>query len=166
MTRASSTNPRESALPTLPDGWPIGSYDTYKQAQGAVDHLAHSDFPMQGLAIVGIDPMMVERVDGRLSWQRVVGAAAVSGAWLGLFIGLMLSLLTAGSGALPIMTGLVAGMAFTVAMAAVRYFSARGHHDFVSHSQLVAHRYDVLCPPRTSEQGRDLLAALSMKHPV
>ncbi|WP_436498996.1 general stress protein [Actinokineospora sp. HUAS TT18] len=149
---------------TLPDGWPIGSYDTYKQARTAVDHLAHSDFPVAGLAIIGVDPMLVERVEGRLTWQKVLGTAAMSGVWLGLFVGLMLSLLSPAPGLLPILAGLAAGVAFATGMAAMRYSSSRGHHDFISTSSLVARRYDVLCPPRMSERGRDLLAALSLKH--
>ncbi|RZS32780.1 hypothetical protein EV193_111165 [Herbihabitans rhizosphaerae] len=165
MTSTFSNGRRETALPTLPDGWPIGSYDTYQQAQRAVDHLAHSDFPVRGLAIVGVGPMLVERVDGRLTRRRVVGAAALSGAWLGLFLGLMLSLLTPGAGVTTILAGMIIGMGLTAAMAAARYAGARGRHDFVSHSQLVAHQYDVLAPPPVSERGRDLLAMLSMKGP-
>ena len=147
----------------MPDGWPIGSYDSYQQAQRAVDHLAHNEFPVRGLSIVGVSPMLVERVQARLSWRRVLGAATASGAWLGLFVGLLLSLFSPGSGVLPILLGLLAGMGFTIAAASMRYASARGQHDFVSRSQLVAQRYDVLCPPPASERGRELLAALSLK---
>jgi len=151
-------------LPILPDGWPVASYDTYKEAQQAVDHLADSGFPVQGLTIVGTDPILVERVDARLTWKRVLTAGAVSGAWLGLFVGLLLSLFTIDGGVLPIVIGLVSGVGFGVASAAVRYASTHGQHDFVSHSQLVAHRYDVLCQPRSAERARDLLAALTLRN--
>ncbi|MGQ0837259.1 general stress protein [Actinokineospora sp.] len=157
------TNVPTPTLPTLPQGWPIGSYDTYQEAQRAVDHLADSDFPVRGITIVGIDPMVVERVDARLTWGRVLGAGAMSGASLGLFVGVLLSLFTAGAGLLPILIGLVAGVAFGVASAAVRYGATKGQRDFVSHSQLVARRYDVLCAPGTAERGRDLLASLALK---
>lgn len=150
-------------LPTLPDGWPVGSYDTYKDAQQAVDHLADSGFPVQGVTIVGVEPLLVERVDARLTWKRVLTGGAVSGAWLGLFVGLLLSLFTIDGGVLPILIGLVSGVAFGLASAAFRYASARGQRDFVSHSQLVARRYDVLCQPRNAERARDLLAALVLR---
>ena len=157
------TQPRAGmSLPTLPEGWPIGSYDTYREAQRAVDHLADSEFPVQGITIVGVDPMVVERVDARLTWRKVLTAGAASGAWLGLFVGLLLSLFTAGAGVLPILIGLVSGVGFGVASAAMRYGATKGQRDFVSHSQLVARRYDVLCQPRTAERGRDLLASLAM----
>ena len=151
-------------LPTLPDGWPVGSYDTYKAAQQAVDHLADSEFPVQGVTIVGVEPMLVERIDARLTWKRVLINGAVSGAWLGLFVGLLLSLFTIGGGVLPILIGLLAGVGFGLGSSAIRYASTGGQRDFVSHSQLVARRYDVLCQPRNAERARDLLAALVLRN--
>jgi hypothetical protein len=165
VTTAFTRNPSTAGLPTLPDGWPIGSYDTYREAQRAVGHLANHEFPVQGITIVGVEPMLVERVDGRLTWRRVLSAGAASGAWLGLFVGVLLSLFTAGAGMLPIVIGLVCGVGFGLASAAFRYAATRGQRDFISHTQLVARRYDVLCQPRTAEDGRDLLAALALKAP-
>ncbi|GAB3456335.1 YflT domain-containing protein [Actinophytocola sediminis] len=162
MTTAFTPKQSTMNLPTLPDGWPIGSYDTYQQAQRAVDHLADNEFPVQEVTIVGIEPMVVERVAARLTWGRVLGAGAASGAWLGLFVGLLLSLFTAGAGITPILIGLVSGVVFGLASSAVRYGATRGQRDFVSHSQLVARRYDVLTKPKHAETGRDLLAKLSM----
>lgn len=153
------------STPTLPEGWPIGSYDSYDQAQRAVDHLARADFPVETLTIVGIDPMLVERVDGKLTWGRVLGAGAASGAWLGLMVGLLLSLVTEGGAMAPILIGLVSGVAFGTASAALKYRPAKGKRDFVSHSQVVARRYDVLSLPRTAEKGRDILAALVLAQP-
>jgi hypothetical protein len=163
MTKAFTWAPGTTRLPTLPDGWPIGSYDTYKDAQQAVDHLADNDFPVRGLTIVGIGPVLVERVDAHLTWQRVLATGAASGAWLGLFVGLLLSLFTTGTGLLPIMIGLIFGVVFGVAMAAVRHAAARGQRNFLSHSQLVARRYDLLCQPATAEKSRDLLAARALR---
>jgi hypothetical protein len=153
-------------LPRMPDGWPIGSYDTYQEAQRAVDHLADTEFPVQGITIVGIEPMLVERVQARLTWGRVLGTGAASGAWLGLMVGLLLSLLSPNAGLLPILLGLGSGVAFGMASAAFKYSATRGRRDFVSHSQLVARRYDVLCQPKLAERGRNLLASLAMTGPL
>lgn len=162
MTTAfAPSNASNTGLPTLPSGWPIGSYDTYEQAQRAVDHLADSGFPVQDVTVVGVEPMIVERVDARLTWGRVLGAGAASGAWFGLFVGLLLSIFTTASGLAPILLGLAFGLVFGLASAAVRYGATRGQRDFVSHSQLVARRYDVLCQPRNAELGRQLLAELA-----
>lgn len=160
MTTAFAQSPSMPGLPTLPSGWPIASYDTYEQAQRAVDHLADSDFPVQDVTIVGVEPMLVERVAARLTWGRVLGAAAASGAWFGLFVGLLLTMFTPGAGLLPILIGLVAGIGSSMIFSAISYRATRGKRDFVSHSQLVARRYDVLCQPRNAEKGRELLVSV------
>jgi hypothetical protein len=166
MTTAFRPSNAIPSLPTMPNGWPIGSYDTYAEAQRAVDYLADSKFPVHDVTIVGVEPLLVERVAGRLSWGRVLGTGAASGAWFGLFVGLLLSLFTAGAGLLPILIGLVTGVAFGVGFAAINYGATRGQRDFVSHSQIVARRYDVLCLPAEAEAARNLLAKLSIGMPA
>src|SRR5712675_1470033 len=142
-----------AALPTPPKGWPIGSYPTYAEAQRAVDHLSDQEFPVQQVTIVGVDLMQVERVTGRLTWPKVLGGGVLTGAWLGLFIGLILGFFSPSPwGAL--VTGLITS--------AVPYAMARGTRDFSSTMQLVAGRYDVLCDPQGAERGRDLLARLTI----
>jgi hypothetical protein len=156
--------PGQAQLPTPPTGWPIGSYATYSEAQQAVDYLADKQFAVQDVTIVGVDLMMVERVIGRLSWGKVLGAAAVSGAWFGLFIGILLSMFSTQTVSyLPILLGMGIGVVFAVVFGAISYASTRGRRDFSSTSQLVAGRYDVLCHPRTAEQGRELLGQLAMR---
>ncbi|KAA9155170.1 magnesium transporter [Amycolatopsis acidicola] len=152
-------------MPTPPSGWPIGSYSTYAEAQGAVEHLAKQDFTVEDVTIVGVDLMLVERVIGRLSWGKALGSGAVSGGWFGLLVGILLSFFNPSNGVTyqPALVGLVAGMVFGVVLAAGAYAMTRGRHDFSSASQLVAGRYDVLCQPRNAEQGRDLLAKLAMR---
>lgn len=152
-----------NALPTPPTGWPIGSYGTYEEAQRAVDHLADNDFPVADVTIVGIEPMIVERVTGRLTWGRVLGAGAASGAWFGLFVGLLLGLFSTGGALAPIITGLVVGTVFGLAGAAMRYSAQRGRRDFASTTQLVAGRYDVLSQPRNAERGREMLTTLAWR---
>jgi len=151
----------KNSLPTLPEGWPIGSYDNYKEAQRAVDHLADNEFPVQDVTIVGVEPMLVERVSARLTWGRVLTSGAASGAWFGLFVGLLLSLFSATGGFVPILIGMGSGIVFGLGFSAMQYGATRGQRDFVSHSQLVARRYDVLCKPRNAELGRTLLTGLT-----
>jgi LytS/YehU family sensor histidine kinase len=105
--------------------------------------------------------MQVERVTGRLTWPRVLGGGALTGAWLGLFIGLVLGFFSPSPwGAL--IAGLVAGVFFGLITSGVQYAMARGTRDFSSTLQLVAGRYDVLCDPQSAEKGRDLLARLKI----
>jgi heat induced stress protein YflT len=151
---------RGPALPTPPTGWPVGSYDTYEQAQRAVDYLANNNFPVHDVTVVGVSPMLVERVRGRLTWGRVLGTGAASGAWFGLFVGLLLTIFSAG-GIAPLLLGLAVGVVFGLASAAISYRATGGRRDFTSQSQLVAQRYDVLCQPRNAELARQLLAELA-----
>lgn len=149
------------ALPTPPKGWPIGSYATYAEAQRAVDYLSDQQFPVQQVTIVGVDLMQVERVTGRLSWPKVLGGGVLTGAWLGLFIGLILGFFSPNPWS-ALLTGLIAGVFFGLITSAIPYAMARGTRDFSSTMQLVAGRYDVLCDPKNAEQGRDLLARLTI----
>jgi hypothetical protein len=149
------------SLPTPPKGWPVGSYPTYAEAQRAVDYLSEQDFPVQQMTIVGVDLMQVERVTGRLTWPKVLGGGVLSGAWLGLFIGLVLGFFSPNPWA-ALVTGLVAGVFFGLITSAVPYAMARGTRDFSSTMQLVAGRYDVLCDPQSAEKARDLLARLAI----
>jgi hypothetical protein len=155
---------RQPRLPTPPTGWPIGSYETYEEAQRAVDYLAESQFTVEDVTIVGVDLMLVERVIGRLTWGRVLGTGAVSGAWFGLFVGVLLGMFNnQGVAWQPTLVGLVFGVLSGLAFSAIGYSMSKGRRDFSSASQLVAGRYDVLCQPRSAEQGRDLLAKLTLK---
>ena len=72
----------------------LGVYDKYADAQKAVDYLSDNEFPVQNCLIVGTELRQVERVTGRLTWGRVLMGGAASGAWLGMLIGLLLSIFT------------------------------------------------------------------------
>ena len=158
-TRPSRRGP--VALPTPPKGWPIGSYPTYAEAQRAVDYLSDQEFPVEQVTIVGVDLMQVERVTGRLSWPKVIGGGVLSGAWLGIFIGLVLGFFSPNPWS-ALLTGLIAGVFFGLITSAVPYAMARGTRDFSSTMQLVAGRYDVLCDPQGAEKARDMLARLTL----
>lgn len=147
-------------LPTPPKGWPIGSYPTYAEAQKAVDYLSDQQFPVQQVTIVGVDLMQVERVTGRLSWPKVLGGGVLTGAWLGIFVGLVLGFF--GHPMQALLTGLIAGIIFGLITSAIPYAMAKGTRDFSSTMQLVAGRYDVLCDPQNAEKARDMLARLKL----
>ncbi|MDU0478321.1 hypothetical protein QVA66_03595 [Staphylococcus chromogenes] len=150
---AAADNPRP-----LPTGWPVGSFDTYAAAQAAVDMLSDTgDFPVEKLTIVGVNLMEVERVVGRLSWGRVLTGGAISGAWMGIFFGLLLGMF-GDSWFGPLVAGLVMGVFFGVVSAAVPYAASKGRRDFSSTTQIVAGRYDVLCDPEFAPGARDAIA--------
>lgn len=155
MTRAmNNPAPRQ-----VPSGWPVGNFTTYEEAQRAVDMLSDRQFPVEKLAIVGVDLMQVENVTGRLTWPKVIGAGAASGVWMGLFMGLLLTLFTEpGSGWAIFLWALLIGAIFGIIFAAMGYAFTGGKRDFTSATAIVAGRYDILCDPDVAPQARDLIA--------
>lgn len=141
----------------VPEGWPVGSFTDYAEAQAAVDELSDRDeFPVSDLTIVGVDLMQVERVVGRLTWPKVVGGGAMYGMWTGLFFGLILGLFQ-DDWVNPLIVGVGMGAIFGIVMATVPFAMQKGRRDFASTTEIVARRYDVLCNPRNAERARDLL---------
>ena len=69
-----STQPMRPGLrATLSLEYPmsLGVYDSYDDAQRAVDYLSDHEFPVQDVLIVGTDLKQLERVTGRLTRGRV-----------------------------------------------------------------------------------------------
>lgn len=153
-----SRSARAPRVPTPPRGEQIAAYETYLEAQKAVDHLSDKEFPVQHVTIVGTDLRMVERVTGRLTYSRVALAGLATGAWFGLFVGLLLSLFAAGDGAvLPIFPAVGIGAAFGILFSVISYSLTGGKRDFTSSSQIVASTYAVLCEPEHAHRARTTL---------
>jgi hypothetical protein len=155
-----------SASVSMPlGGVQVGSYDSYEQAQAAVDYLSDEKFPVENVTIIGSDLRMIERVTGRLTMGRAIAAGAAGGAWWGLFVGLLLGIFTADGGAWigTVLGGLLIGLAFGAAFGGMGYAATRGRRDFTSTSKIVASRYDVMCQPPQAEQARELLARFSLR---
>lgn len=153
----SFTGPRVPRTPTPPQGETVASYATYLEAQRAVDHLADKAFAVQLVTIVGTDLRMVERVTGRLSYPRVALGGFMSGAWFGLFVGLLLSLFTPPGSTSPFIPAILIGGAFGLLFSVITYSFSRGRRDFTSSSQIVASSYAVLCQVEQAHKARELL---------
>lgn len=138
----------------------LGVYDDYADAQKAVDHLADNGFPVENCMIVGTDLKQVERVTGRLTTGRVAAGGALSGVWLGLFVGLIFSLFGTGDVLPIILSTALFGALFGLIWALIGYAMTRGRRDFTSVQQVVATKYEVLVEHKYAAQGRDLLASL------
>lgn len=149
--------------PTLPTGVQIAAFDTYLEAQRAVDLLSDKEFEVQHTTIVGTDLRMVERITGRLSYPRVALAGAMSGAWFGLFVGLLFGLLSEGSTLVMLLPALVIGAAFGMLFALVSYAFTGGKRDFTSSSQVVASRYALLCEQSRVGEAMRLLGEAGIR---
>jgi len=139
----------------------LGTYDKYEDAQKAVDYLSDHEFAVQNCMIVGTDLKQVERVTGRLTRGRVIGAGALSGMWMGLFVGLIFALFGQGNSTLAVLSTVAFGAVFGTVWALIGYAATKGRRDFTSVSQVVATRYEVLVEHKFAEQARTLLANLS-----
>ena len=138
----------------------LGVYDDYAGAQKAVDFLADQEFPVENCLIVGTELKQLERVTGRLTTGRVALGGLLSGAWLGLFVGLVLSFFETSNGLVTILSTLLFGALFGVIWALIGYAATRGRRDFSSVSRIVATRYEVLVEHKLAAQGRELLATM------
>lgn len=147
----------------IPRGQVVGAYDTYAEAQRAVDYLSDQGFPVQHVSIVGSDLKMVENVLGRLTRGRAALAGAASGAWFGLFVGVLLSLFakegTNGFGL--ILSALVYGAAFGAIFGFVSHALTGGKRDFTSRSKIVASSYEIRCVWAEADRAREVLAGLT-----
>jgi hypothetical protein len=153
-------------FPTLPRGEAIATYETYLEAQQAVDVLARADFPVNRLSIVGSDLKSVERVTGKLSWGRVAIAGAASGAWLGLFFGLLLIIFSPATSLAFIIAALLIGAGFGMLFGLVSYAINRRRRDYTSMTQVMATSYSVLVESDLVHRARNLLAGHEAAAPV
>ncbi|WP_211096855.1 general stress protein [Arthrobacter echini] len=161
-TPLGTTAPRDLGR-TLPTGEIIGRYTSYLDAQKAVDYLADNKFAVQKVAIVGNDLKAVERVTGRLSYPRVALGSAATGAWFGLFVGLILSLFAGSESGITITSSIALGAIFWLLFGVITYAFQRGKRDFTSTSQVIATSYDVLVDPALVGEARTLLQQLPMQ---
>ncbi|HHU10693.1 MAG TPA: hypothetical protein GXZ60_11865, partial [Intrasporangiaceae bacterium] len=137
----------------------LGVYDTYDEAQRAVDYLSDQQFPVENVLIVGTDLKQLERVTGRLTRSKVAFGGAISGAWLGAFVGLIFAMFAQdGFATVRVLLTMVFGAFFGLVWALVGYQFTGGNRDFMSISQVVATRYEVLTEHKLAAQARELLA--------
>lgn len=142
----------------------LGVYEKYADAQRAVDHLSDHEFPVENCLVVGTDLRQVERVTGRLTWGKVLLGGAASGLWLGLFVGLVVSLFGSESTLAVVASTMLFGALFGLAWAAAGYAATRGRRDFTSVTQVVATRYELLVEHKHAELGRELLSRQDAAH--
>jgi hypothetical protein len=139
----------------------VGIYNSYADAQKAVDYLADEKFEVQNLAIVGTDLKSVERVLGRRNWGTVVTQGLQSGVSTGLLVALVLLIFAQpGSFLALLVVSLAIGIALGIGFNAAAYAMSRGKRDFTSITQTVATKYEVLCEHKVAAQAREMLQGM------
>jgi uncharacterized membrane protein len=142
-------------------------YDDYVNAQRVVDYLSDNEFPVQNVVIVGTELKSVERVTGRLTHGKLAVAGTVSGAWMGLFVGIAFSLFSQHDQLGFLFTTPVLGAIFGLIWSQIGYraITQGGTRDFASISQVVATKYEVLVEHNLVEKARQLVAAMPLTTP-
>ncbi len=117
---------------------------SYAEAQRLVDGLSDKGFPVQHVRIVGRGLHSVEQVIGRMTKGRAALYGTGTGAWFGLFVGLLLALFAGGTGALVAVLGsMLIGAFWGGLFGFVAHWATGGNRDFVSEGRLAATRYVV-----------------------
>ena len=146
------------AYPTLPKGETVASFETYAEAQAAVDTLAKAAFPVKELAIIGTGLTSVERITGTLSWGRAAGAGALSGAWFGTFLGLLFFIFApTGTSFGILISAVLIGAGFGMIFSVVSYSVNRRRRDFTSIAQVLATQYAIITESAHADRARSVL---------
>ncbi|HEY0258834.1 MAG TPA: general stress protein [Lacisediminihabitans sp.] len=158
MTNQGPMGARARLVPTLPKGDVLGTYDTYFEAQAVVDRLAKADFEVKQVSIVGSDLKTVERVTGKLTYGRAAGAGAASGAWFGLFLGVLLTFSSSSSVVQYVFAAIIIGAGFGALFGIAATAINRRTRDFTSTHQVLASKYEVIIDPQLTMKAQDVLA--------
>ncbi|WP_341952565.1 general stress protein [Salinibacterium sp. TMP30] len=159
MSNFSGFSRRAAPQTSVPRGDVLGTYDSYVDAQNVINRLAKAEFDVKSIAIVGRDLTTVEVVTTRLSYGRAALAGATTGAWLGLFFGLITTIIApvtpqqVGIFFAAILTGAGIGMIFGV----VNYSIMRKRRDYAATSQLIADRYEIIISPDRTAKAHGIL---------
>lgn len=152
-----SATPSEPNRPTVS----VATYAEYADAQRAIDYLSDQGFPVEHTAIIGTGLRLVERVLGRLTVGRAALAGLASGAWFGLFVGLLFGIFSSSSWLAVVLGGVLIGAVWGAIFGAIAHATTGGRRDFSSRSTLQATEYAVTVTADHAEQARTLLVRLN-----
>ena len=138
---------------------PLGVYEHYVKAQHVVDYLADHGFPVQNLEIVGTELRSVERVTGRLTRGKIAAAGALSGLWIGLFVGIAFSLFGDRNQLAFLIATPLLGAVFGLLWSQLGTVTRRTR-DFASVNRVVATKYEVLVEGKHAAGAREVLASM------
>ena len=159
-----STEPTDATdKPSAPDRSRrvVASYDSYAEAERAVDYLSDRKFPVDRAAIIGRDLQYVEQVTGRLTYGGATLRGALNGAFIGFLIGWLFAVFNwvdpvVASGWL-ILDGLWFGTVAGAIFGLVSHALTRGRRDFDSISLMQAQRYELLVDEEAADEAARLL---------
>jgi hypothetical protein len=139
----------------------VASFDSYAEAERAVDRLADMRFPVERVAIIGQDLQTVEQVTGRMNYPRAAWNGALSGLVPGLLIGWIFGIFNWVD---PLITGLllmiyggIVGLVVGAIIGLVLYALQRGRRDFASVVVMQPRHFEVVADDEVADEAARLL---------
>lgn len=132
----------------LPEGEVVGQFKNYLEAVKVVEKLVENGFPARLISIIGSDLKTVETLRGKLGFGRVALSGAVTGSWIGLFLGLLIGVTSTTEEIVlsNISAGIVIGAGVGMLLNVIRFSLTRNKRSFISAQAVVAKKYDVIVP--------------------
>jgi hypothetical protein len=162
MSSSSTPQPRATGE-FRPSRRSIATYNSYEDAQRAVDFLSDRQFPVERVSIIGRDLHYIEQVTGRLTTARAALAGGLQGALIGFLFGALFGLFFTLPEAyvLVLLYGVVAGALFGALIGAIAHAATGGRRDFSAVQGIGANRYELLVDEEVADEAVRLLAELS-----
>lgn len=148
-----SSDPSVSGLPR---GEVLGSFPTYLEARKVVDELAGQEFDVRTVSIVGTDLRTVERIRNRLTYPSVALRSALQGAFFGMMLGILMTLIDPAGSGIQILYTVGLGVAVWVLFGVIGHAMRKGR-GVNSVQQLVPSNFDVVCEFETAAQAKQAL---------
>ncbi|BDQ00016.1 hypothetical protein AKACHI_03520 [Aquiluna sp. KACHI24] len=131
-----------------------------------VDRLVAADFAANRISIIGLDPVLVEKVRSKLGYGRVVLSGAITGFWLGILLSLLLGvgIETTADGQLSynpqqFAAVLVVSAGIGMLINIIRFAVTKNKRGFLSTQMPVASKYRVLVPDMDAAAALKALSA-------
>jgi len=150
MAKRNPMNPIGIAT-SLPNGTAVADFPSYPEAVAYVERILRGNFPATAIAIVGSNLSTVERVKARINYGKVARSGAMTGAWLGLLIFLVVgsapdSTTAAATPLFTLPSAILVGAGFGMLFQVIRFSMTKNKRSFSSGSLVVAKKYEVVVP--------------------
>ena len=142
----------------LPQGQLVGNYTSYEAAMVAIDKAVDAGVDPRFLSIVGRDLRSVYRLRHRPSYAAVAGRAALQGAFFGVFIGLLISMMSGGQDlAMTIGSTVVMGAVIWVLFGVIGEMMRRRQLKYAMIPSMTAVSYDLVVDNSVAGQVSSVL---------
>lgn len=149
----------------IPTGDEVGVFSSYAEARKVVTRLLGGGIPARSVSIVGSDVTMVERVIARYGYGRAAMTSALTGSWMGVFVGLIYSTLIPQASLAPLVAGGLIGAGVGM-MTGMILYTTRGSSrpTYRSMQQVIAAQYRVIVDSEVGGKAKRLAAEGADSH--